>query len=271
MSTADQVLSEEQVAKFNDRGILTFDFGFDDRILDAIVEKIFPYYPEEFREGKVPNARAQDAWKNIDEVRRLASDERVASALQQLFGRKPLPFQTLNFPAGTGQRAHSDTIHFSTIPNGYMAGVWVALEDIDEDNGPLIYYPGSHKLPYYSMQDLGLEVGSENYMGYELAVQKLIDEHGFEPELGTIKKGEAIIWHANVLHGGATQKNPSRSRHSQVTHFFFEGCKYYTPLLSTGKKIEYRDPFWIPSTPDFTLPKESLVKRAKRRIARVFS
>ena len=23
-----------------------------------------------------------------------------------------------------------------------MAGVWVALEDMDMDNGPLVYYPG---------------------------------------------------------------------------------------------------------------------------------
>ena len=30
-----------------------------------------------------------------------------------------------------------------------MCGVWVALEDITEDNGPLHYYPGSHRLPDY--------------------------------------------------------------------------------------------------------------------------
>jgi len=30
-----------------------------------------------------------------------------------------------------------------------MCGVWLALEDIDADNGPLIYYPGSHRGPHF--------------------------------------------------------------------------------------------------------------------------
>ena len=33
------------------------------------------------------------------------------------------------------------------MPEGFMCGVWVALEDMDMENGPLVYYPGSHKLP----------------------------------------------------------------------------------------------------------------------------
>ena len=135
-----------------------------------------------------------------------------------------------------------------------MVGVWVALEDIDSENGPLIYYPGSHKLPYYSMQDLGLEPGYSNYHAYELRIQDLIAEHGFQPEMGLLKKGEAIIWHANLLHGGAARMNINRSRHSQVTHYFFEGCKYFTPMESQPDKLSYRKPFRIPSQPNFSLP-----------------
>ena len=41
-------------------------------------------------------------------------------------------------------------------PPGFMCGVWVALEDMDMDNGPLVYYPGSHRLPEVTMQELGL-------------------------------------------------------------------------------------------------------------------
>jgi ectoine hydroxylase-related dioxygenase (phytanoyl-CoA dioxygenase family) len=36
-----------------------------------------------------------------------------------------------------------------------MCGVWVALEDIDMGNGPLIYYPGSHRVPEVTMKELG--------------------------------------------------------------------------------------------------------------------
>ena len=41
---------------------------------------------------------------------------------------------------------HSDTIHFGTIPKGYLAASWIALEDTDEDNGALRVVEGSHKL-----------------------------------------------------------------------------------------------------------------------------
>ena len=135
-----------------------------------------------------------------------------------------------------------------------MVGLWVALEDIDAENGPLVYYPGSHKLPCYSMQDLGLETGYENYHAYEQRIQDVIAEQGLIPEFGVMKKGEAIVWHANLLHGGAARKDVNRSRHSQVTHYFFEDCQYYTPMESRPGKLKFRRPFWIPDTPDFQLP-----------------
>ena len=67
-----------------------------------------------------------------------------------LYDREVVPFQTLNFLRGTQQMAHSDTIHFSSLPAKFMAGVWIALEDVTHENGPLFYYPGSHKMPEYN-------------------------------------------------------------------------------------------------------------------------
>ncbi|MFN3162528.1 MAG: phytanoyl-CoA dioxygenase family protein [Pseudohongiellaceae bacterium] len=265
-----QVLSADQIQEFHDRGILKVDFGFDPAMLDAIVEKVYPHYPEEFREGLTPVTRVQDAWKIIDEARRLAVDKRATTALEELYGRRALPFQTLNFPKGTSQMAHSDTIHFSTIPAGYMAGIWVALEDIDRDNGPLVYYPGSHKLPFYSMQDLGLEPGYKNYPLYEQRIRELVEEHDFEPEYGLVRKGEAIIWHANLLHGGAPQNDMQRSRNSQVTHYYFAGCKYYTPMESSPDKTTYRDPVWIPEQAGASPShKPGMGRRIWRRISRI--
>ncbi len=241
-------LSPSQVTEFHERGFLVVDFGLDDELLERIKAKVYPLYPEAFRNDLTVGARVQDAWLQVDEVRRLAADRRVLHALQQLYGRRPLPFQTLNFPVGTSQLAHSDTIHFNSLPSGLMAGVWVALEDMDENNGPLIYYPGSHKLPEYTMQDFGLGAGYAYYKAYEQAIQGVIAERNLQPEYGIIRKGDALIWHANLLHGGATRRDLSRSRHSQVTHYYFEGCRYFTPMLSSGENNHYRDPVWIPET-----------------------
>lgn len=263
----DGPLTDEQVASFNERGYLVVDFSLDSEMLDRIVEKVAPLYGEEYRLNPHAPTRYQDAWKKVDEVRQLATDERIGLVLEQLLKRKSFPFQTLNFPIGSRQCAHSDTVHFNSIPAGYMAGVWVALEDMDEDNGPLIYYPGSHKLHEYTMQDFGIEPKEENYPQYEECLRKVIEEQQLVAEYGTIKKGEALIWHANLLHGGAAQKDFSRTRHSQVTHYYFENCKYYTPMESTEDEIQYRNPVRIPEKENFKLFEDR--PRAVRALIRI--
>ena len=189
--------------------------------------------------------RIMDAWKINERVKRLALAPDVLALLEQLYGCRPLPFQTLNFVRGTEQATHSDAIHFSSLPSRYMCGVWVALEDIDMDNGPLVYYPGSHRLPEVTMQDLGLHSDKDDYPEYERHVAAVIEREGLEARYGVLGKGQAILWASNLLHGGAPQADRSRSRHSQVTHVFFEGCRYYTPMLSDSERTHWRDPTWI--------------------------
>ena len=47
-----------------------------------------------------------------------------------------------------------------------------------------------------------------------------------------IKKGQALIWAANLLHGGEPINKAGASRYSQVSHYYFEDCTYYTPLFT---------------------------------------
>jgi len=126
-----------------------------------------------------------------------------------------------------------------------MCGVWIALEDVDMDNGPLVYYPGSHVLPEFTMEDVGVEARRERYADYERFIADLIAERGLEPRYGTIRKGQALVWSANLLHGGLPQRDAARTRHSEVVHFFFEGCRYFTPMLSGDGHVEWREPGWI--------------------------
>jgi hypothetical protein len=246
---AREVLSSAQRKQFEREGFLTLDsLDCPSSLLEGAVADLDGLYGGEKRkEGGVfySGHRIQDAWWISASVRELALSPLVRALLAELYGRTPLPFQTLNFLTGTQQSVHSDTIHFNSMPPGFMCGVWVALEDMDMENGPLVYYPGSHRMPEASMQDLGLDATREEYKHYEEKIAALIDQKHLEPSFGTIKKGQAIVWASNLLHGGSTQRDRERSRHSQVTHYFFEGCKYYTPMLSEPGNIRWRDPQWI--------------------------
>jgi ectoine hydroxylase-related dioxygenase (phytanoyl-CoA dioxygenase family) len=220
--------------------------------LDGVVSDLEDLYAKEPKLNREVDGvsyayrRIQDAWKVSENVKALALDPIVLRLLEKLYGRRPLPFQTLNFRVGSQQPAHSDAIHFNSQPAGFMCGVWVALEDIDMDNGPVVYYPGSQKRRELTPADLGIDATFDEYRRYTDHIAGLIDagELG-EPHYATLKKGQALIWASNILHGGSRQRDLNRTRHSQVTHYFFEGCRYYTPMKSDEKQVEWLNPTWI--------------------------
>jgi hypothetical protein len=109
----------------------------------------------------------------------------------------------------------------------------------------VVFYPRSHKLPFVTMADAGLEASESNYGAYEQHIDRLIADEGLAPHYGILEKGQALVWAANLLHGGAPQQDRSRSRHSQVTHYFFEGCRYWAPMVSEGDDVRWRQPRWI--------------------------
>ncbi len=223
----------EQARQYAADGFLIIDPQIDPAILDTALTGVEPLYNGE--------KRLQDGWRTVPAVQQIAAAPRIMETLRMLYRREPIPFQTLNFPVGTQQRTHSDSIHFNSIPQRFMCGVWVALEDVRDDNGPLHYYPGSHRLPFYDLIDLGLkgseaqtveEIYGRTYKEYEERLDSIIQAQGLKKAILKMKKGMAIIWSANLLHGGEKILTPGSTRHSQVTHYFFENCVYYTPLRS---------------------------------------
>jgi ectoine hydroxylase-related dioxygenase (phytanoyl-CoA dioxygenase family) len=238
-------VTSQQREQFERDGYFILDsVGVPTETLDAIIEDVAGFYGKpRWTEDKIFYGwrRVQEAWKLSPNVKALALAPNVLPLLEDLYGRKPIPFQTLNFWTGTQQAPHSDTLHFNSKPAGYMCGVWIALEDIDMDNGPLVYYPGSHKLPEVTMRDVGVRADYSEYKQYERHIAELIEQEELEPAYATITKGQALVWASNLLHGGAKQKDPDRTRHSQVTHYFFEGCRYWTPMRSEGEEVSWRD------------------------------
>ena len=153
-------IGREEREKFERDGYLVVgDAGCRESVLDGIVADLDGLFEGEYRREAdgvhYSNHRIMDAWRISENVKSLALAPRILSMLEELYGRRPLPFQTLNFRWGTEQPAHSDAIHFNSEPAGFMCGAWVALEDIDMDCGPVVYYPGSHRLPEVRMEEIG--------------------------------------------------------------------------------------------------------------------
>jgi hypothetical protein len=177
--------------------------------------------------------RVLNPHEKVPEMERIWADERMTTFISLLLGAKAMPFQTIAGHKGSEQLTHSDSIHMTTYPLGYLAANWIAFEDIAPDSGPLEYYPGSHRLPYLFSKDVNIEIQEavDSYAPYhekyEPAVADLILENNLTPEYFLPKKGDLLIWHANLLHGGSRRQSVWRSRKAMVCHFFAEGCVCY--------------------------------------------
>jgi len=217
---------------YNEKGYMILKNHIDPSIIDKLLGELAPHFPDHI-DGEP--RRRQDFWHEANHVKDLALDEEVFRILRMLYDREPVPFQTLNFKYGTEQSTHSDTIHFNCRPSGYMVGVWVALEDINSENGGLFYYPGSHKLPEYDYQQLGIPIEPgeyEVYDQYEEKIDALTKSLNLDRTIVDLKKGDVFIWASNLLHGGLAVNKRDRTRWSQVTHYYFEDCIYFTPMKS---------------------------------------
>ena len=227
---------------------------FPDEEFEARAERIKQNLVSQFdfaawrAEGwKLGGMRVQDAWTSDPDVHALAVNPGIVKILSDIFGRKAWPFQTLNFPVGSQQPFHSDSVHFSSIPERFMCGVWVALEDVGEGAGPLEYYPGTHKWPIVYNDQIGVRVTKSkketSQAMYHDVWGALVEKAGVAPQLFFPRKGDALIWAANLLHGGSDQRDLNATRWSQVTHYFFENCCYITPMQSDVPigKLRVRD------------------------------
>lgn len=221
------------------KGLAGIDLGDDGRRLaDRAVAETEPYFADP------AVTRVQDAWLKSKAVKRLATHPKIMRALTLAYGRRAFAFQTLNFQRGTRQALHSDAIHFHSEPPRFMCGVWIALEDISPKSGPLRYVEGSHRLPVLTMRGAGVNhhppTVSDYPNHYLPALERRLAAAALPERVATPKKGEAVVWAANLAHGGAPVLDPAATRRSLVVHVYFKDCLYYTPMTSDPEEGLYQ-------------------------------
>ena len=243
VGSADLSADERRIAAdLHEKGfaVLKFPDPEIDARINRIKNALGPRYGIDFAEAAsdktIAERRIQDAWQFNPDVQAVAANPQLLELLGKLYGRPAFPFQTLNFPVSTQQDAHSDSVHFSSLPERFMCGVWLAMEDISADAGPLFYYPGSHRWPILSNALIGRRGFGSNLASaqdpFADAWHAMTEAQGAQAETFLARKGEALIWCANLLHGGSPQTDPRLTRWSQVTHYYFDDCIYYTPAFS---------------------------------------
>ena len=219
---------KEQVSSFSNNGYAIIKSFFSEAHVDEINDEVDRMLKSGEASFRYQN-KIMFAIHKSDLIKNMGADKDLLTVLNHLQKENTTLFQSINFKTGSNQRTHSDAIHMSTFPRGKMIAVWVALEDMSTENGPLHYYPGSHKLPYVMNDDFGnvgdrFWLGPKDYSDYEDKIQEIIDKRGLEKKVFVASKGDVLIWHANILHGGERVKDPESTRKSVVFHYYADKC-----------------------------------------------
>lgn len=215
---------QQKIMDWSTNGFMLLENFFDNETCDAINQEIAMLQDTgrlQFTNGnKLMFGNQKSTF-----IKGLTNNKQLKSILQFLLDKEVVAFQTINFIQGSEQRAHSDSIHMTTYPLGFLIAAWVALEDITHENGPLFYYPGSHKLPYVLNSDFNegetfLTLGKKHYADFEDIIEDLVTKQNYEKREFLARKGDVFIWNANLVHGGAPIINKKLTRKSMVVHYY---------------------------------------------------
>ena len=199
------------------------------------------------RDGHYP--RIVNLHAAFPELIELFDTNKIAYDVQEaMFGAAPSLYTSLFYERGSAQPIHRDTPYFSTKPEMFYLGVWVALEDTNEQNGALDVVRGGHNIPEPDREAIALRhfhsleaVPSSSAIlwdDFQSEVQRLCAEAGLQKEQLSVQAGDTIIWHPQLPHGGGPIQDLTKSRFSFVMHT--------TPA---GTPVYHHDKFFNPTAP----------------------
>lgn len=202
-------------------GILKLEGVVDAALCDAAAAIIKARFnKDEYHSGRIVNLHS-----DAQELKEVSAQSAVRDILSGLFP-SPVVYTSLAFEYGTQQNIHLDVPHFWTRPLYEFAGAWTALEDIHPDAGGLEYYEGSHEVQVMNgMEFLESKAAKTKdeietaLFDYEKYLDKTYKKAGCKKKVMLAKKGDVIIWHPLLAHGGSKVKDKTKTRLSYVTHW----------------------------------------------------
>jgi phytanoyl-CoA hydroxylase len=231
----------DPISSLHELGYVVLKKQFSSEQADAVIDCYHQFLAdrgEERERFKKSNGR----------MMRLVNFHAVSEPLQQVFagaedvksltrtffaGKETAIYTSLFFQEGTQQDIHRDSPLFCTFPENQFLGCWFALEETDNTNGALRVMPKGHMLSsdeYHARFSIlsdfrkddpkrGIAFAESSlWAGYQAYVQRKCAERGITEQIIEVEKGDVIVWHPMLPHGGSPILDKSRSRYSVVFH-----------------------------------------------------
>lgn len=168
---------------------------------------------------------------------RFLIDRRIREVLTALLSREPFAVQTMMYfkpPQARGQALHQDQ-YFLRVQPGTCVAAWLALDEIDEENGCLQVVPGSQNWPLLCLTK------ADTTQSFTDITVPLPD--GAPVVSMVMAPGDVLFFNGQLVHGSGPNRSTNRFRRSLIAHYI-EGdarqvATFYHPVLRMdGSEVE---------------------------------
>lgn len=192
-----------------------------------------------YETNRKPNGnppRLVDSHSEIKSICSLFENNSSVPVQDFLFGYETSIYTSLFFEVSTEQPIHRDVPVFRTSPENFYFGMWVALEDATVDNGTLNVIEGGHRVDvnqyeiaakFYNDPYKIPELSDEMWNAYQEEVFNACHKENLVIKPITINKGDTLVWHPLLPHGGGEILCSGSTRHSIVFHTVPYGMPVY--------------------------------------------
>lgn len=236
------MLSKDSLQKFinsyEEKGWVVVNGVFDERAVDEILKISEATIDSELAEGKIHSLdkgqdgkvaprkldspfKKNEAFKqflsnpNLQQLLKGFLDSEVCLLADQLFLKPPF--------VGSEKPYHQDNKYFLCTPIDKLITAWIALDDVDIENGCVRYIDGSHRKPL---------VPHAQVNNYDLAIPPEYLDLSKE-SLGVVKKGGVIFHHGHIMHKSGENKS-NRWRRGYATHWAIPSIETKSEQIENG-------------------------------------
>jgi ectoine hydroxylase-related dioxygenase (phytanoyl-CoA dioxygenase family) len=229
------MLNEEQIAEFQGNGYLRGGAVLSDGEVDELRAELARVIEQKDRAdipqpvllrnlagGERPVWQIVNIWEASPAYRELIANPTVVEEMAQLTGAQTLRIwhdQIQYKPAETGgvNMWHQDAPLWPILAPMTEVTAWIALDDVDPENGCMSMVPGSHLWGNHMDELAKLRVFDEmptEFQGHEITVRTC-----------PVRKGEVHYHHALTWHGSPSNTS-GRPRRAIALHYMTDATKY---------------------------------------------
>ncbi len=217
-------LTQAQLEKYNQDGVLLLDSYFSTEELDLLHDEI-----DILMEQDVPSRVLEKDGKIVRALHGCHQDRESMEVLTRQSRMLEPAMQILNTPAYNHQFKinikeafggdvwpwHQDFIFWQKgdgMPKPEAVNVAIFLDEVNEFNGPLYFIPGSHKrgkIEVPAKGEKGWQANVSAALRYTVprdVTEELVKESGMVAPHG--KAGSILIFHPNAVHGSVPNISP---------------------------------------------------------------